>query len=153
MCKLCGHAYGDHWREDNKCAVKDCQCPGYEKPDEEKAAGKKQLTTWHWSIALAALTSPLFFFVQFRRKIGNWTCGLAVSHDDLDCDEGPMGHQEVLVVLADDGLYCRRIRSSRVIGALDFSMGSRRQPTADCGRGYCSHFWMPPLGREMEESK
>ena len=61
MCKLCGHAYGDHWREDNKCAVKDCPCPGYEKPDEEKAAGKKQLTTWHWSIALAALTSPLFF--------------------------------------------------------------------------------------------
>ena len=64
-----------------------------------------------------------------------------------------MGTQEVLVVLADDGLYCRRTYSSRVIGALGFSMGPRRRPTADCGCGYCSHFWIPPLGREMDESK
>jgi hypothetical protein len=70
MCKYCGHAYGDHWREDNKCAVKDCQCPGYEKPDEEKAERKKQLTTWLWSIAVAALTSPLFFLFNSVGKSG-----------------------------------------------------------------------------------
>src|SRR6202021_776543 len=75
--------------------------------------------------------SPLWhlrsFFFQFRRKIGNWTCGLAVSHDDLACDEGPMGTQEVLVVLADDGPYCRRTYSSHAIGALALSRGSRRR--------------------------
>src|SRR5580700_7962478 len=68
MCKHCDHAHGDHWREDNKCAMKDCQCPGYEKSDEERAERKKQLSTWLWSMAVAVLTSPLFFLFNFFGK-------------------------------------------------------------------------------------
>jgi hypothetical protein len=50
--------------------VKDCQCPGYEKPDEEKAGRKKQLTTWLWSMAVVVLTSPLFFLFKSVGKTG-----------------------------------------------------------------------------------
>ena len=43
MCKHRSHASGNHWLEDNKCAVKDCQCPGYESSEEEKAETRKRL--------------------------------------------------------------------------------------------------------------
>ena len=82
MCKYCGHASGDHWREDNKCTVKDCQCPGYEKPDEEKAERKKQLTNWLWAMSVAALTSPLFFLFNFVGESGTgraaWLSAMAI---------------------------------------------------------------------------
>jgi hypothetical protein len=82
MCKHCGHAHGDHWREDNKCAVKDCRCPGYETPDQERAERKKQLTTWLWSVAVAALTSPLFFLFDSVGKSGTgraaWLSAIAI---------------------------------------------------------------------------
>lgn len=51
------------------CCV--CQCPGYEKPDEEKAERKKQLTNWVWAISVAALTSPLFFLFNSVGESGN----------------------------------------------------------------------------------
>lgn len=82
MCKNCGHASGDHWLEDNKCAVRDCQCPGYERPDEEKAERKKQLTTWLWSMAAAVLTSPLFFLFNSVGESGTgraaWLSAMAI---------------------------------------------------------------------------
>ncbi len=82
MCKHCGHDYGDHWHENNKCAVKDCQCPSYEKPDEEKAERKKQLTTWLWSMAAVVLTSPFFFLFNSVGKSGTgraaWLSAVAI---------------------------------------------------------------------------
>jgi hypothetical protein len=64
MCKHCGHEYDDHWREDNKCAVKDCQCPGYETSDEEKGVRLNRNSLW--TLAGMILTSPLFFFFVER---------------------------------------------------------------------------------------
>ena len=49
------------------------------------------------------------------------------------------------LVLVDNGLYCRRTYSSCRIGSLEFSMGSRRRPTADCCGRFRGHLWMPPL--------
>jgi hypothetical protein len=71
MCKHCSHASGDHWREDNKCAVKDCQYPGYETSGEEKAVTKKRIGSFLWSITAAVLTSPLFFLFDSFGKPGN----------------------------------------------------------------------------------
>ncbi len=82
MCKHCGHVYGDHWGEDNKCTVKDCQCPGYATSDEEKAETKKRFATWLWAITLTAVTSPLFFLFDSFGKPGNgraaWLSAMAI---------------------------------------------------------------------------
>lgn len=76
MCKHCGHAYGDHWREANKCAVKDCPCPGYETSDEEKAVRLNRNSLW--ALAGMILTSPLFFFFVERGDAATgraaWVC-------------------------------------------------------------------------------
>lgn len=82
MCKHCSHPSGDHWREDNKCAVKDCQCPGYESSEEEKAATKKRIGSFLWSITVVVLTSPLFFLFDSFGKPGNgraaWFSAMAI---------------------------------------------------------------------------
>jgi hypothetical protein len=50
--------------------VEGCQCPGYEKPEAETAERKKQLTTWLWTMAIAAITSPFFFLFNSVGKSG-----------------------------------------------------------------------------------
>jgi hypothetical protein len=71
ICKHCRRATGDHWRENNKCAVKDCQCPGYESPEEEIAETRKRIASFLWAITVAVLTSPLFFLFDSFGKPGN----------------------------------------------------------------------------------
>lgn len=33
MCKRCGHPIGDHWPDDQRCTVRDCNCGGCEAAD------------------------------------------------------------------------------------------------------------------------
>jgi hypothetical protein len=82
MCKHCKHAKGDHWQENNKCAVKDCPCQAYEPSEEDKAASRWQWKRFSCSITAAVLTSPLFFLFDALGKPGNgraaWFCAMGI---------------------------------------------------------------------------